>query len=185
MNALEIPLHAGEETVKSPVLIAISASIAAVVLCRPIAGTAHSQEAPDADVGSEGALGEAKAKKPIDIHGCWTGPMSDTLSGSGTITFTIKQNKTVIVKDTGHNHGSRVDVVYQPTGFAQGPISGNIAGTAITFTANFGKGVVVRHPCSGVGTATVAGSDEITGTLDYENCPSGFGHVTYQVAHCP
>ena len=111
--------------------------------------------------------------------------MSDTLSGSGTITFTIKQNKTVIVKDTGHNHGSRVDVVYQPTGFAQGPISGNIAGTAITFTANFGKGVVVRHACSGVGTATVAGSDEITGTLDYENCPSGFGHVTYQVAHCP
>ena len=63
MNALEIPLHAGEETVKSPVLIAISASIAAVVLCRPIAGTAHSQEA--ADVGSEGALGRV---------GRWRGP---------------------------------------------------------------------------------------------------------------
>jgi hypothetical protein len=163
--------------------VLIASSIAAVVLSSPIAQTACAQEA--AEVGSEDAVPAAKVKKPLDIHGCWTGPMSDTLSGAGTITFTIKQNKTVIVKDTGHNHGSRVDVVYQPTGFAQGPISGKIIGTAITFTANFGTGVVVRHPCSGVGAATVAGSNEITGILDYENCAVGFGHVTYQVSHCP
>ncbi|HKV56094.1 MAG TPA: hypothetical protein VJN94_15790 [Candidatus Binataceae bacterium] len=130
-----------------------------------------------------GDLAAAKKKpkpKPININGCWTGPMNDSLGRMGTVTFRIKQSNAQIVKDTGHNHGSTINAVYQTQGLAMGPISGKISGTSISFTATF------VGQCGGKGAATIVNSNEIDGTLDYTNC-SKFGLVdplTYQVAHC-
>jgi len=128
----------------------------------------------------EGYAAMVKKPKPADIRGCWTGAMEDSISGAGTISFKIKQSGAQIVKDTGHNSGSRIDVEYPypHNGSFKAPVSGTITnGTSITFNT------VVNKNCSGKGTATVVNSNDIEGELDF-NCGPGFGHVTYpQLTH--
>ena len=160
------------------ILIIIGAGIWTIIIAFSSISMARAQEdsslTPD-----DGATEIMKKPKPIDIHGCWMGPMNDTVSGAGTINFMLKQAKAQLVKDTGHNHGSRIDIEYELGGFAKGPLAGKIKNTSITLKATFVKG-----GCSANGTATIVGPNEIQGTLDYTKCASGFGHVTYQVAHC-
>lgn len=161
---------------KSSILMTACAGLVASIFALPLIRNVHAQE-DDGVSAADDYSPEAKKPKPIDIHGCWTGPMSDTISGPGTITFQIKQRAAQILIDTGHNQGSRIDVEYQGGGFFKAPMSGRIKAKSITFNAKVSK------TCRANGAASVIDSNDIEGTLDF-NCGSGFGHVTYQVAHC-
>jgi hypothetical protein len=162
----------------------VGACIAGALLSCSLAGAASVQ--PDlTDKSPTTGLPSSKHKpRAIKIRGCWAGPMTDDNGLTGSVSLKILQSKSKIVTDTGHNHGSGIDIEYDVGGFANGPISGTISGTSIKFKARFGTG-----GCAGNGNATVSLTPkEIQGSFDYNSeCPSGLVHLTYDVkpAACP
>jgi len=156
--------------------LTICAGVAALALSFLLVRAAYTQQDPAANVGDGDAPAVRKKPKPADINGCWTGAIEDSVAGSGTISFRFKQNGAKIVKDNGHNSGSRVDVEYPMRGFFNAPLTGTITNvTSIKFSA------VVNKTCSATGTATVINASDIAGELDYTaGCGMNFGHVTYQ-----
>ena len=168
---------------KSLVAIAAAVSIASILLCSSLAGTALAQQDVNIDPFGASVPNSKHKRGPANIRGCWSGPMTDDNGLTGSVAFRILQSKNKIVTDTGHNNGSRIDIEYDVGGFANGPISGTIKGASLKFTASFGS------TCRGNGNATVTSTPkELQGSFNYNGvCPSGLVHLTYEVkpATCP
>jgi hypothetical protein len=129
--------------------------------------------APDASVSSP----DAKTKvRPLDIKGCWSGEVVDTVDGSGTATFQFDQNsnqKKVVI-------GSTFDFQWTDSAFAHGPINGSVSATGFKLKGNAGA----RCAISGSGTGDASA---LTGTFEFVGgCATIFQDVTFSITPgCP
>jgi hypothetical protein len=125
---------------------------------------------PDANSADQ-SIGDVK-KHPVEIKGCWSGGVIDTIDGAGTATFQFSQSK---------NHkklllGSTFKFQWSDTAMARGPIKGTVTSTGFSFKGNAGAGCAV----SGNGTGDAAA---ITGTIVFVGaCATIFQDVAFSIA---
>ncbi len=128
----------------------------------------------------EGAAVPEK-KTPVDVTGCWVGPVDDKGQGPGYVEFTFTQtsNGTKLVADE-----STFDFEFDNGAYAYNDVSmkGSVSGSKVSFNGTAGKGCSMK----GSGVAN-SGVTEITGTYHFSgacNKKGGFKGGTFQVEHC-
>jgi len=131
--------------------------------------------APGAD-GAEQSIPDVKAH-PLKIKGCWSGTVTDTLDGMGTVTFHFNQSsnrKKILV-------GSLIRFAWPDTASATVPMKGAVTPSGFTFKGNAGQNCpVVSGRATGDATA-------LTGTVEFTGgCSTFFQEVTFSIAPgCP
>lgn len=157
--------------------LVICAGLLTAVVTWP-ARPAHAQDATDQGSWSapDGAgadyLNQTVAQPPMALPGCWSGAISDTADGAGTVTFEFHQNK---------NHkklrlGSRFNFQWGDGAMAEGPLKGSVTSTGFTFKGNAGA------TCKVTGTA-VGNDTGLTGTVVFAGtCADLFQDVTFSIA---
>jgi hypothetical protein len=155
--------------------------ICAGLLTTVVTGPARPARAQDAtDQGSwsgpqgSGAdyLNQTLNAPPMALAGCWSGAVSDTADGAGTVTFEFHQNK---------NHkklriGSTFSFQWGDGAFAEGPLKGSVTSTGFKFKGNAGANCKV----TGIATGDDTG---VTGTVVFAGgCANLFQNVTFSIA---
>ena len=117
-------------------------------------------------------LNQTVAQPPMALAGCWSGAVSDTADGAGTVSFEFHQNK---------NHkklriGSTFNFQWGDGAMAEGPLKGSVTSTGFTFKGNAGRTCKVTGTAVGTDTA-------LTGTVVFGgNCADLFQNVTFSIA---
>ena len=144
---------------------------------------AYAQDAGESDqnLGSWSAPGADSSEQsipltkthPLKIKGCWSGSVTDTADGTGTVTFQFNQSsnrKKILV-------GSVIQFAWPDTAKATVPMKGSVTSSGFSFKGNAGQNCPVVSGSATVDAAALTGTVEFTG-----GCAMFFQNVTFSIA---